>query len=79
MVTIFRYFAGSLFSIRSAYSSGAILLFDLGNIKAADFQAGMLQHIGLNTIKDGFTFRSSQIQLVQIQLHLDMLLGIEFG
>ena len=57
----------------------AILLFDLGDIKVADFQTGMLQHIRFDLIIGGFALRRCQIQLVQIQLHLDMLLGIKFG
>ena len=48
-------------------------------IKVADLHTGMLQHMRFDLIIGGFTLRRCQIQLVQIQLHLDMLLGIEFG
>ena len=51
----------------------------LCDIQAADLQAAMLQHIILNLLIGSFFLYISQIQLVQIQLHLDMLLGIEFG
>ena len=56
----------------------AFLLY-LCDIQAADLQAAMLQHIILNLLIGSFFLYISQIQLVQIQLHLDMLLGIEFG
>ena len=56
----------------------AFLLY-LCDIQAADLQAAMLQHIILNLLIGSFFLCISQIQLVQIQLHLDMLLGVEFG
>ena len=59
--------------------NNAILLLDLSDIEVADFQTGMLQHIRLNLFIGGLALRRRQIQLVQIQLYLDMLLGIEFG
>ena len=55
------------------------LPFDLGDIQAGHLQAVLFQHIGFDLIIGGFTLRRCQIQLIQIQLHLDMLLGIEFG
>ena len=52
---------------------------DLGNIQAGYLQTILLQHIRLDLVIGRLALRSSQIQLVQIQLHLDMLLGVEFG
>src|SRR5699024_5676435 len=59
--------------------NNAILLFDLVDIEMADFQASMLQYIRLDFLIGSLAFRRRQIQFVQIQLHLDMLLGIKFG
>ena len=45
----------------------------------ADFQPCMFQHILSDFLIGSLALRRCQIQLVQIQLHLDMLLGVEFG
>ena len=55
------------------------LSFDLGDIQRRYLQAILLQHIRLNLVIGSLALRRCQIQLVQVQLHLDMLLGIEFG
>ncbi len=55
------------------------LPFDLGDIQTGHLQAVLFQHIRLNLVIGSLALRRCQIQLVQIQLHLDMLLGIKFG
>lgn len=55
------------------------LSLDLGDIQAGHLQAVLFQHIGFDLIICGFALRRCQIQFVQVQLHLDMLLCIEFG
>ena len=57
----------------------AILLFDPGDIKVADFQASMLQHIRLDFLIGSLALRRSQIQIVQIQLYLDMVLVLSLA
>ena len=57
----------------------AALLLYLRDVQAADLQAGMLQHIRLDFLIGSLALRHSQIQIIQIQLHFDMLLGVKFG
>lgn len=52
---------------------------NLRDIQAGHLQTILLQHILLNLFIGSLALRSSQIQLIQIQLHLYMLLGIKFG
>lgn len=52
---------------------------NLGDMQGRYLQASMLQYIRFDLVIDDFALRRSQIQLISIQLHLDMLLSIEFG
>ena len=52
---------------------------DPGDMQGRYLQASMLQYIRFDLVIDDFALRRSQIQLISIQLHLDMLLSIEFG
>ena len=49
---------------------------DLGDMQGRYLQASMLQYIRFDLVIDDFALRRSQIQLISIQLHLDMLLSI---
>ena len=55
------------------------LPFDLGDIQAGHLQTILFQHIRFDLVIGSLALRRCQIQLIQIQLHLDMLLSIEFG
>ena len=54
-------------------------LLDLGDVEGSDVQAGLLLDVVFDLLVSGFTLRSSQIQLVHLELNLNMVLGMEFG
>lgn len=51
----------------------------LRNIQITYLQPTMLQHILLNLLISRLTLRLRQIHLIKIYLHLNMMLGIQFG
>lgn len=57
----------------------AMLLLHLRDVQAAHLQAAVLQHIVLDLPIGGLALRSGDVQLIQLQINIDMLRGIEFG
>ena len=54
-------------------------LLDLGDVEGSNVQAGLLLDVIFELLIGGFGFRSSQIQLVHLELNLDVMLGMKFG
>ena len=54
-------------------------LLDLSDVEGSDVQAGLLLDVVLDLLVGGFALRSSQIQLIHLELNLDVMLGMKFG